>query len=486
MTLQRTELSRRGLFKVLGALGATAALDACGTGPKQSNSSTGSKGSFQWWDHNLNLQSANKRNFGLFEKETGIHVDYTNYPPPKLGPALQLAKQSNQLPDVHSLAGLKLPPSALIKDGWFQPLGLRDDILDRLPADTLVDGIHVFDGKVYTVPIFNSRQFWGCTWFNKDMLASAGVEPPGTYDDFRAAGKAIRKTAGEGTYGWIFNLGQTQRTAEIINSLAQPAGFEGIDGTLFATGEVMYHHEAYLTVIDFLLSLQKEGVLHPGSQTLIDKDARVKWAAGGAGFFLDGPWNPGSVKVDAPQFLNKVDVAPMLVPDAGADRVAYRGVMGGVYWLSKASEHADKAPKLLQHLTDEQYYVDIASGLAQPPLDLAAIEKAHVFEPWRRLVGWFGEQVRIAPVPVVRNPQIDLVNAETKPIEPDFGQIVSGAFSGDVPDVRKALADLSGKSMSERERALGEAKKKGAEVELDDWAFPTWRPGQDFTTDMYD
>lgn len=487
MTSKRTDLTRRGLFKGLGALGMAGmatALGACGTGPRSSNQRS-PNGPFRWWDHNLNLQAAQKRNFGLFEKETGVKVEYTNYPPPKLGPALQLAKQSNQLPDVHSLAGLKLPPSALIKDGWFRPLGLSDEVLGRLPKGTLVDGVHVFDGKVYTVPIFSSRQYWGCTWFNKEMLAAAGVEPPGTYDEFRAALRAVRKSAGDDTYGLILALGQTDRMAEIIHSLAQPAGFEGFNGTLFKTGEAMYHHEAYLTVIEFLLSLRKDGLVHPSSQTLIDKDARVKWAAGAAGFFLDGPWNPGSVKVDAPSFLDKVDVAPMLVPDPATKRVAYRTLQGGVFWLSKGTAHADKAPKLLRHLTDEQYYIDIASALAQPPLDLSVIEKADVVEPWARLVKWYGEQVYLAPNPIVANPQIDKVNSEAKPVEPDFGQIVAGAFSGDVTDVKQALTELSAKSNAARDQSISKAKQKGAEVDAGDFAFPNWQPGKDFTSDMY-
>ena len=476
------DVTRRRFLQGAGLLGAATALGACSA---TSGSGGPSKGVFKWWDHNLNLQEANKKNFARFKDETGIGVEYTYYPPPKLGQSLQLAKQSSQLPDVHSLAGLKLPPAALIQAGWFQPMGLPDDALARLPKDTLVDGVHVFDGKVYTVPIFSQRQYWGCTWFNRDMLATAGVAPPGTYDEFRAAAKAVQSSSGGKNYGLILNLAQTDRMAEIVNFLVQPAGFEGFDGLLYRTGEVAYHHDAYLTVIEFLLSLQKDKLLFPGSQTLIDKDARVRWAAGAAGFFLDGPWNPGSVKADAAAFLDKVDVAPMLVPDATTPRVAYRGVQGGVYWLSKTTKHADDAHRLLAHLTDRQYYVDIAVGLAQPPLDLSAVDGADVIEPWKRLVGWFGEQVYVAPTPVVRNPDIDAVNAERKQVEPDLGTIISGAFSGDVTDVRKALKELSDKNMAERERGVTAAKKKGAQVEMSDWAFPNWQPGKDFTNDMY-
>ncbi|TDE09281.1 ABC transporter substrate-binding protein [Jiangella asiatica] len=482
-----TSISRRKFLQSTGLLGAASVLAACNTSPSSSGGEAGgSEGStLQWWDHNGGLQAANKKNFELFKKESGVTVEYTNYQPPKLGEALQLARQSDQLPDVHSLAALKLPLPALIKDGWFQPLQLDDEALSRLPEDALVEGIHIFDGKVYTIPVFNSRQYWGVTWLNKDMLAAAEVEPPGTYDEFRAAAKAVQDTAGDDTFGWIFNFGNTGRVAEIVNYLAQPAGFEGFGGRLFKTGEIEYHHDAYLAVIEFLLSLQQDGLMFPGSQTLVDQDARVRWAAGAAGFFFDGPWCTSSVKSDAAEFLDKVGVAPMLVPDSSAERVAYKVIQRGVYHLSASSTMPAEASQLIGYQTTEDYYVSIAEALAQPPLDLSVIDKAETHSAWRTLIDWYGEQVHLAPEPVVKNSEVEKVAAQQKPIQPDLGQIVAGAFSGDVPDVKAALKEYSDKLTADWEKSVAAAKKDGAEVELDDYAFPNWKPKQDYTKDMY-
>ncbi|NED99559.1 ABC transporter substrate-binding protein [Phytoactinopolyspora halotolerans] len=484
-----SELSRRGLFRGAGALGAATLLGACDTSPGGggddgvgggSASGSGGDGALTWWDHNLNLIPVNEQFFEQFEKDSGIAVDYTNYPPPELGEALQLAKQSDQLPDVHSLAGLGLPVSALINGGWLQPVRFDDAALSRLPEGALMDGVHVFGGDIYTVPIFAQRQYWCTTWYNTEMLEAADVEPPSTYDEFRAAAKAVQDTAGGNTYGWIFNLAQTERVQELVNFLAQPAGFEGFDGLEFASGEIVYHHEAYLNVIEFLLSLQQDGLLFPGSQTLIDKEGRVRWAAGAAGFYLDGPWCAGSLQSDAPEFLDRLGSAPILVPDASSDRVTYRRVGSGVYFLSAASRHADVAPQLMGHQTSTEYYIGIAEGMAQPPLDLSAVEGADVHPAWAQQMDWFAEQSFLAPTPVVQNPEIDMVEAERKPIEPSFGAIVSGAFSGDVDDYAQALKDLSAKAMAERDRAIGEAKKKGAKVDASDYAFPDWKPKQDY------
>ncbi len=58
---------------------------------------------------------------------------------PAMGQALQLGRRSNQLPDVHSLAGLDGSPSSLQGAGWFQPLTDVDG--DASPVgDFLLDG----------------------------------------------------------------------------------------------------------------------------------------------------------------------------------------------------------------------------------------------------------------------------------------------------------------------------------------------------------
>ncbi|WP_419999551.1 ABC transporter substrate-binding protein [Streptomyces boninensis] len=480
-----TGSTRREFFAATGAMGAAALLAACSTAPGGGARAKGKNAPLTWWDHTPNLQPANKRSFKWFEKATGRPVEYTLQQTAKMGQALQLAKQSKQLPDVHSNAGLLLSPGRLVADGWFQPIDIGDEALGRLPKDSLVDGLHRFGGKVYTVPVFNSRQYWSPLWFNKELLDKAGVEPPRTYDEFRAAARKVQDSAGDDTYGWIFNLSQPERLAEIVNSLAQGAGLQGLEGRIFKTGEFGYDDDAYLTVLEFMLSLKKDKLLFPGSSALDDKAGRVKWAAGAAGFFFDGPWCPGTLSEDAPDFLEKLDVAPMLTPEPGAKIQAYRTAQNGMFWLSKECQIADDANKLLARQTTEQYYIDIANGMAQPPANLDAIDKADVHPAWKKLIGWYQEQAFIAPHPVQKNPEIDKVNAEDKGISPDLGQVIQGLFSGDLDNPRKALKDLTDRAQKNREKSLAAAKKKGAKVEPDDYAFPDWQPGKDYTKEMY-
>lgn len=480
-------LSRRRFLQATGIVAGGLAAAACDTGPGGSGRSD-SGAALQWWDHFDPLQDLHKKIFDEFRTDTGIAVAYTPQQTAKMGQALQLAKQSHQLPDVFTNVGLKLPVPALVKAGWFQPIELTDQAAGALPKEALVDGVHQVDGKLYTFPIFNFRQYWAATWFNKEYAERANLDPgnpPTTYDEFRAAATAIQKAAGGNTHGWIVGLGQPARLAEQIGFLAQAGGFEGDGGQLFRTGEFAYHDDAYVHAIEFWLSLKADGLLVPGTQSFDDKTTRTRWAAGAAGYYFDGPWCPGVVKRDLPAFADKLAVGPMLVPEKGTPVTAYRGPQGGAFFLSGESKRAADVGKLFSLLTTPDYYVGLAEHMDQPPLDLAAVQKADVHPTYRTLIDWFAKAAFLSPMPAVKNPDIAKVNAEMKAIDPDLGTTVQGLFSGDLRDVRGALKDLSDRSEKARENALAAAKKNGAQVELDDWAFPNWQPRRDYTRDMY-
>lgn len=481
------DLTRRRILQAAALTAAGAVASGC-SGGGGTPSGGPAAGRLTWWDHQNQLEPAKRKIFEKFAAaEGGVPVDYTYNNPAKLGQTLQLAKQSNQLPDVHSNAGLTVPVPQLISGGWVSPLELNDAAMKRLDGK-LVEGIHVFDGKPYSFPIFDYHVYSNVTWFNTKLVTQAGLDPeapPRTYDEFRSAARAVKESSGGKAQGWIWNIGMPDRMGDQVNMLAQAAGFEGGGGTLYRTGEYAYHSEPYLAVIEFLLSLKQDQLLVPGAQTMIDDAARTRWVAGIAGYYFDGPWCPGVALKNTPAFADSLGVGPILTPNPG-EPATYRGTQGGEYWLTPGTKMAEQANQLLSdYFTTEEYSVEIANTMSQPPRDLAAVQKSTAHPAYKKLIGWFADQVFLAPEAVVKNPQTSKVAAETKAIKPGLGDIVQGAFSGDVTDVRGALQELSDKSNAERERAIGAAKAKGAEVSADDYAFPDWQPKADYGKDKY-
>jgi ABC-type glycerol-3-phosphate transport system substrate-binding protein len=275
-------------------------------------------------------------------------------------------------------------------------------------------------------------------------------------------------------------LGGKARMREQINDLACAAGFPGFEGLVFATGEFAYHHDAYVTAIEFWKELNDTGLIIPGAINFTVANARTRWAAGTAGFFPDGPWCAGGVKAVNPEFVPTMEVGPILTPEPGAQPLVYRGAPEAQIFVAGNTTDAAHATALVSSFTTPEYQAGLAAGMDQPPLNLEIVETADVTEPYRRVVGYFRDQVKRMPEAVVRNPHVAAVQALQTPISPDLGDIVQGYLGGSIPDLRAALRQLSDANTADRESALQKAAGEGVEVSLDDWAFPDWQPATDY------
>jgi len=82
-------------------------LTGCDSGGSSTGgASGGAPGHIKWWDQFLPKAELEKKTFATFHADGGPEVDYTVYNPNDMGQAVQLAHQSNQMPDVFTLAGL--------------------------------------------------------------------------------------------------------------------------------------------------------------------------------------------------------------------------------------------------------------------------------------------------------------------------------------------------------------------------------------------
>ncbi len=110
------------------------------------------------WDHFQPLTAAHDAILDAMKKRhPNLTVEHTVYNPATMPEALQLAFKSGQLPDVTSnVTGV--PASKLIDEGWYVPIDPYVDVRkNKLVADQLFEGLSVFKGKVYTVPIFSQQ-----------------------------------------------------------------------------------------------------------------------------------------------------------------------------------------------------------------------------------------------------------------------------------------------------------------------------------------
>ena len=459
--------SAAGLAGVLGMSG-------CGrAGPAPDTA-----GTITWWDQFQPLETLERQTFdAVAGRLDGVTVDYTVYDPAALGQALQLAQQSGQVPDVFT-NGFGVPELVLVENDWVQPIELDRQALAAFPEGTLLEGLHLFDGRLYSFPLFSPKQHTTLTYFDRRAVEAAGADPdegPRTWDEFRALARALTT---EGSYGWIEGLALTDRLRQHVIDLATGAGAvlsfagNGADAPGVAdarTGEYPFATDEFLDVFEFLGSLVQDGVMFPSSTSLDVRTARARWVGGAAGLLFDGAWNVGVLKGQYPEALPTLGVGDMPTPD-GAGRVM-NGPVGGSFWLSRSSSDADVVNQIFSHMATERYATQLAAAMDQPPADLAAVGNADVPAAYQRAVSLMERSVRVAPSPVVQNPAVGAVLSEMKQIRPNLGEIAQGYLGGNVDDVGAELRRYTSRLSTERDRAVDVVRARGQEVSLDDWRF---------------
>ncbi|MCS3844489.1 ABC transporter substrate-binding protein [Microbacterium sp. AK031] len=479
------ELSRRGFLGAVGVGGMTLLLAACTGGGQSAQQSSTNDGTLQWWDQFRPLTTMLEASlFAPYMKSNaGIEIERRQMEAPDLAQAIQVARRSNQMPDVHSLAGLGAASAALVSEDWFQPIGAHADFEGSEIGDQLFDGIHRFDGEVYSVPLFSGRFHEATPWVNTELLGQADVDPaqsPATWDDMRATARQI--TDKTGVHGLVIPTKEVPYLTALITYLAQSAGAPGtID---WKTGDYAFNSQGFVDAIEFLLSLQKDGVVHPSSPSMGARDARARWAAGEAGIYMWGPWIIGGLMVDEPHAVER-GVDAWRVPTAEPTRpMLNRGPGAGVFWVNKDSHQAKPAAELLLQMSSRDFQLQLAAAMDQPPA-LDVVAEADVHPAYARNIGYMADDVRISPVPEAGNPSTWRVAAEMQDIHPNLGEVVQAILTGSTGDIKGELTKLNDAMSAERDRAIESVKKDGAEVSIEDWVFSNWDPATDYDQAAY-
>lgn len=485
-------VDRRRFLQLTGLAAGGVLLAACDTAPKGAGGASSGSGALRWWDQFQPIAAFEKRLFAAFAKQKGgLPVQYDVQNPQNQGQALQLAWQSKQMPDVFTLNGIDLPTSRLREQGWIAPLDLDAAHREMLPAGTLIEGLNMFEGKPYSFPILSFRSHDTLHWFNTDLYRKAGLDPanpPTTYDEIRAGARAVKNKGGDGSYGWIAPLKLTPRLEVQVLQMAAAAGAPisggaaprgGVD---LHTGEYAYHTQPFVDVIEFWIAMKRDGVLFPASTSLDARTARARWATGIAGAFFDGSYNVGVIKSSFAQFLGKLGVSSIPVPDT-TTKPAINGVPANAalsFWISKQSKHADAASTLISKFAEDAGQTGVAEAMDQPPLISSVLAKAKVHPTYRTAIKLFNEHVFRGPSMEARTPKVVQVTSAMDPVQPTLGQIVAGAVTGQISDWRGALKKLSDSYSAERDKAIKKAKSSG--VTVDDWVFSDWKRGVDYDT----
>jgi multiple sugar transport system substrate-binding protein len=246
-----------------------------------------------------------------------------------------------------------------------------------LSADGYADGIvsaSTYEGKVYGLqPVTNTIGLF----YNEDMLAQAGVTPPKTWDELKAA--AAKLTSGN-RYGLAF---------------AAPANYEGTwqflpfmwsnggDETNIASPQVAQALQLWVDLVG-------SGSASRSVVNWTQADVAEQFGAGNAAMMINGPWQ--FPVLDEVAGL-KYGVVPIPVPQADATEVA---PLGGETWtLPRTGDDArqKKAAEIVACLNSDANQMDLATKRSTVPTKTALLDSFVAQAP---KMAAFTEQVKTA------------------------------------------------------------------------------------------
>lgn len=300
-------------------------------------------------------------------EQVGVTIERQTVPGGDLISTVLQQSSSRTLPDVLMLDNPDLPQIAA--SGALTPLSQFG-----VDAEGYADGVveaSTYEGELYGLqPVTNTIALF----YNEDMLAEAGVEPPTTWEELETAAAAL--TQGD-RYGVAFSaINNYEGTWQFLPFMWSNGG----DEADLATPETA---EALQLWVDLVSS----GSAPQSVVNWTQADVNDQFAAGNVAMQVNGPWQ--FPVLDEVEGLN-YSVVPIPAPTAGGAVVS---PFGGETWtVPQTGDPArqEVAAEVVQCLSSDENIVDLAVQRQLVPTKPELVDQVVEQVP---AVAPFGEQL---------------------------------------------------------------------------------------------
>jgi multiple sugar transport system substrate-binding protein len=347
-------LTRRNLLTA-GTIAASVGVAGCGSSSKKASGAP----KIVWWDYfnSLGQIAAVTELIARFKVENpGIEIDRRSIPFADLDRSILQGAGAGLLPDI-----------AIVDNVSNQALAATGILAD------LTDRIEAWGQKSFYFPgPWSSTQYKGRTYgvpnnsncivlyYNASTLRRAGVAPPTTWDELRAAAKALTR---ENMRGLALSAIKTEEGTFHFLPFLWQAG-----GDLDSLGS-----EAGVAAFEFVSHLIGDGSVSRSALGWTQADIESQFEGGNVAMQINGPWQIPSLHQNAASL--DWNVAPLPIAKKPAT------CLGGENWvIFRTTRHMDTAWKLVEFSQRQQYLVDFLRAAGQLPQRRDIVARG----PWLR------------------------------------------------------------------------------------------------------
>lgn len=298
-----------------------------------------------------------------FTEASGIEVELTTLPIDTMRTVLQTQLRSGEGPDVFNWGSGPGFGGALAEGGLLYDLSAAYEENDWQVYDFAKERVTV-DGKLYGVP--GEMETIGL-FYNKDLFAELGIEPPQSTEELRAAAETIRAA---GTVPMALGDQEGWEGAHLLSmALGSDIGSEGVEAMI--AGEASWDSPEVVSALALWKDFNESGLLSE-SPTSVDYDTSIaQFYSGEAAMIPTGSWLVNEIDSNA-EF--EAGYVPFPAPDGPG---IFTGGLGSGPYVSASTQQAEAAVQLVDFLASPEHgawTVENLQTIPPTPIDTAGLE----------------------------------------------------------------------------------------------------------------
>lgn len=226
-----------------------------------------------------------------------------------------------------------------------------------------------YDGKQYGVPYTMDSYM---LYYNKDMLAAAGIQPPKTVSELKDDAVKLTKKNSKGEYTQLGFISDNPWLDQVI----WPSAF-GAELYDYKTDTVTANSQAYIDALKFEISSYQSP--YDMKEVLKFKSGFGEYMSPNNPFFqkqlafdVEGQWFTTFLKQYAPNV--NYGIVPIPYPDGKPELDKGGLIQSGMLYISKASKHQEQAFEFIKYLLSDDAMIKFCASKGSLPTTITALD----------------------------------------------------------------------------------------------------------------